>query len=67
MANDAENAGGASLSVKALLSTSGVNSGLARAIEAADADGNGHLSLEEVVKVFVQERESTARTILFRR
>jgi hypothetical protein len=58
---------GVSLPVDALLSAPGVTPTLVQLIRAADADGSGGLSVNELVKIFEKERKLTAEGRLLRK
>jgi hypothetical protein len=55
-----------SLSVKRLLAARGVSSELAKRIQEADADGNGEISIEELVVVLQSEQKAKQDVRLFR-
>jgi hypothetical protein len=55
-----------SLSVKQLLAARGVSSELSKRIQEADADGNGEISIEELVVVLQSEQKAKQDVRLFR-
>ena len=55
-----------SLSVKQLLSARGVSAELAKRIQEADVDGNGEISIEELVVVLQSEQKAKQDVKLFR-
>jgi hypothetical protein len=55
------------LSVKAVLGARGLTPSLAKRIQDADRDGNGRLSISEIIDVFHSEHDAIAERRLLRR